>query len=174
MNFFINYLLSNDIIKDIDIGVVKYGVKSFVLNLSNIIGILFISLIFDDLKIGFLFLSFFIPIRVLLGGYHCSTPIKCFISFNFLFIGIYICSEYIKHIYEFSIVLIIVLLICRNYILPKKKYLNCNKYFLLKNFILFIYLIVMFFSRSLSIYKSLFIASFMNVILLFLAKVVKD
>lgn len=120
INLLVKYLINNNVIEDADIDIVKYGVKSFGLNVSNIICLLLISLIFDDLIIGLLFLIFFIPIRVLIGGYHCSTAMKCFASFNLLFIGIYIVSNYIKYIHVYCYVLIAILLISRNYVSSKK------------------------------------------------------
>ncbi|KXU43980.1 MAG: accessory gene regulator B family protein [Longibaculum muris] len=63
-----------------------YGMKVLIMNLLPILLVLTISIIVDDITYGIFFLLSFTPIRINLGGYHCSCVKKCLISFVMLFI----------------------------------------------------------------------------------------
>lgn len=105
INLFLKYKIIN--IEDIDI--YEYGLFVLFYNAFLIIDIIILSILFNKLNFTLLFLLFWIPYRILIGGSHCSTPFKCFIVFNLL--------------YLFSIMLYS---------------LNCIKLILLLNIIMFI------------------------------------
>ena len=59
MKYLFNYLINNELIKENEIAILKYGMKVFLLNFISIISILISSFIMDNLLFGFLFLKSF-------------------------------------------------------------------------------------------------------------------
>lgn len=60
-------------------------VKSNCMNCLNIITILIIGLISGNYFFSFVFLVSFIPLRLVLGGYHCDSVLKCEIYFTIIY-----------------------------------------------------------------------------------------
>lgn len=89
MNQFLNHLVIYKIISEDKKEVIKYGLLVIALNLSSIFSIIFVSILLNQLNVGIAFLLFFIPARLLYGGYHCSTIVRCLLLFNILFLIIY-------------------------------------------------------------------------------------
>ncbi len=65
--------------------VIQYGLKAIALNCLNIITILIIGLISGNYFFSFVFLVSFIPLRLVLGGYHCDSVLKCEIYFTIIY-----------------------------------------------------------------------------------------
>lgn len=65
--------------------VIQYGLKAIALNCLNIITILIIGLISGNCFFSFVFLVSFIPLRLVLGGYHCDSVLKCEIYFTIIY-----------------------------------------------------------------------------------------
>lgn len=174
MNTFVNYLLNEKIIDDREVRIVKYGIKSILLNASNIVSILLISFFNGNFIKGLLFLIFFIPIRVLIGGYHCKSAGSCFVCFNLFYLLVLNFSNHIDNKLQFivCIFLIILLIMQNNYFSSKKQHLKSRKYFVLKNSVLVLYLIILLLFNFKIVENALFIAMIMNSILFFLVKYV--
>ena len=62
--------------------VIYYGLFVVVTNLFSILSVLLLGLLLNELNKTALFLLFFGPLRLYLGGYHASSPMKCYILFN--------------------------------------------------------------------------------------------
>ena len=63
----------------------KYGVQILLSDLSNFLIIIVPSLIFNKLSEGIVFLITFISIRRYCGGFHCSSCLRCNITFLMIF-----------------------------------------------------------------------------------------
>ena len=73
--------------------VIQYGLKAIALNCLNIITILIIGLISGNYFFSFVFLVSFIPLRLVLGGYHCDSVLKCEIYFTIIYTFIQIINS---------------------------------------------------------------------------------
>lgn len=73
--------------------VIQYGLKAIALNCLNIITILIIGLIRGNCFFSFVFLVSFIPLRLVLGGYHCDSVLKCEIYFTIIYTFIQIMNS---------------------------------------------------------------------------------
>lgn len=62
--------------------IMYYGMFVLVTNLASIISVLFIGDLLGEFKHTLMFIVSFIPLRLYIGGYHASTPIKCYVYFN--------------------------------------------------------------------------------------------
>lgn len=65
--------------------IIEYGIKAICLNLLNIITILLIGYITNNLYFSVIFLISFVPMRLILGGYHCNSVIKCEVCFSVIY-----------------------------------------------------------------------------------------
>lgn len=68
----------------------EYGIFVILFNGLCLLGILGIGLLLNDISYSFYFLITFIPIRILLGGFHCQSPYTCFIFFQLVFFSLYL------------------------------------------------------------------------------------
>lgn len=84
-NYFINYLIEKEIILDDDKDVYTYGLFVLLYNSFLVTNILLFGLLFKHLDFSILFLIFWTPYRILVGGSHCSTPFKCCLFFTFYY-----------------------------------------------------------------------------------------
>ena len=64
--------------------VMYYGLYVCVTNMASILSVLLIGAILGEFKNTIFFLIGFIPLRLFVGGYHASTPMKCYWYFNVL------------------------------------------------------------------------------------------
>lgn len=169
MNIIIQMLVENKILNECDEDIVIYGIKSIIFNLTSVISILVLSILLNDLYVGLFFLMFFIPLRMILGGYHCKNAISCFVCFNLLYIFTYFLSITLNR--NLSYCLLIYLFLCENYISHSKRYLNSykGKAFFYKNILILTYFIILVISGTVLIDKSIFISSFINSLLITLA-----
>ncbi len=62
--------------------VIYYGLFVVVTNLLNVISVMFIGACLGEFNNTIIFLLFFTPLRLYLGGYHASTALRCYILFN--------------------------------------------------------------------------------------------
>lgn len=75
----INVFIEHNIIDEKDCELYVYGASQAITMLLNFITIIVIGIIFDMLWQSVLFTITYIPIRTYAGGFHCRTPIKCYI-----------------------------------------------------------------------------------------------
>lgn len=62
-----------------------YGFELLLSTLTSALSILFVSVLFNSIEDGAIFLVIYIGLRVFCGGYHAKTHELCFISSNFTF-----------------------------------------------------------------------------------------
>ena len=86
INNIVNIFIKNNIINKDDADIYRYGLFVILYNGFLIIDILLLGTIFNQLKFTCLFIIFWTPYRIFIGGSHCSTPIKCCIVFNIFFL----------------------------------------------------------------------------------------
>ena len=75
--YIINRLVRNGYIKEKERASYQYGMDVLILNLIPIFIILVISVVTRNIKFGVIFLLFFIPVRINIGGYHCKKISNC-------------------------------------------------------------------------------------------------
>ena len=80
-----NYLIKNNIITKDNQEIYDYGIFVLLFNCGCLLSIILQGILLNNVIYSMYFLLFFVPIRVLLGGYHCKSPYSCFITFNLLF-----------------------------------------------------------------------------------------
>lgn len=86
-----NFLIRNGIILDEDREIYDYGFFVLLYNSFLVINILLLGFIFNEVGYAVLFLVFWTPYRIFIGGSHCSTVFRCWIFFDIYFlIGYYI------------------------------------------------------------------------------------
>lgn len=62
--------------------VMYYGMFVCVTNLASILSVIIIGALLRELENTIIFLIGFMPLRLFVGGYHASTPLKCYWYFN--------------------------------------------------------------------------------------------
>lgn len=109
-----NIFINNHIIDKEDAEIYEYGIFVVLFNLLSIGAIIVLGILFNRLSFTLEFLLFYIPNRMIIGGYHCKTPQRCFITFTSSYIIILISTYIIPYsniLYLISILLYIFLLI---------------------------------------------------------------
>ena len=94
--------------------VMYYGLFVFVTNLINIVSVIIIGGLLGELKNTIVFLIFYTPLRLYVGGYHASTPFKCYLYFNILstiFIIIFKYISYLEILFYLVIIMLIIIII---------------------------------------------------------------
>lgn len=96
-NKLLKYISNKNIINSEDKDVVafyKYGIEITISSILNILIILIVSLLFNALIEGFIFLLIFIPTRQFTGGFHADSYLKCNLTFATSFLITLIMSRY--------------------------------------------------------------------------------
>lgn len=94
-----------------DIKILQYGIEITLITLLQILSVMILSVLFADIFYAFIYLLFYIPIRIYSGGYHASTHLGCFSITNLLFLNIILITKFIPDSYC-KIISIIIILIC--------------------------------------------------------------
>lgn len=74
----IDYLLRHDIIAQQDAAIYVYGLQTLFQSAACYGTILLLALLTHHVIDTLVFWVIFLPIRQYAGGYHCSTPLRCF------------------------------------------------------------------------------------------------
>lgn len=74
-----NILKNNNLIKEEDFDICRYGIEAFCLSVLEIISILIISLFIKNFVYTLLFFIAYIPLRLYAGGYHADTRLRCYL-----------------------------------------------------------------------------------------------
>lgn len=164
MEYILNYLINKSLIKKQDIQIIEYGLKSIVLNSATMISILIIVSYFHNFIFALYFLISFISIRTVSGGYHCHTPMRCFLSFNLILIFLFAINTSQIKLFHFYF-LIVILFLIPSYVSTNKKHLKKNIFTNIKNIILLIHLIIIILLPNL--YYPITISLLLNIGLLF-------
>ena len=79
-------LINKNIISVTDKDIYNYGLFVILYNTFLLVNIIFIGFIVNEFIFSLLFLLFWTPYRIFVGGSHCSTPLRCWIFFDFYFL----------------------------------------------------------------------------------------
>lgn len=81
-----NQLVHLNIIKSDDKDIYEYGLFVIIFNSIIILSYILIGVILNQLIYSILFIIFYSPCRIAIGGAHCSTPKRCFLISNIYFL----------------------------------------------------------------------------------------
>lgn len=81
-----NFLINKNIISINDRDIYIYGLFVILYNAFLLVNIIIIGLIFNKFVFSLLFLLFWTPYRIFVGGSHCSTPLRCWLFFDLYFL----------------------------------------------------------------------------------------
>lgn len=117
------YLLKKSIIKPEEINIIEYGLTSLLFNSITIITSFTIGTVLHDIFFSIIFLLFYIPIRIVVGGYHCKTALLCFVSFAVI-VSVLFSIEYFWINKTHCFLLLFILLLTPCSIHKNKQYLD--------------------------------------------------
>lgn len=123
MRKFCNYLGQELNLTTDQIDVIYYGLFVIITNTISYISVLTFGFIMNELYDTFILLMYYSPMRMILGGFHCKTALKCFICFNAMFIVSILLIPYLKKVLYLKIIvsvsIILIFLLVLKY---EKKY----------------------------------------------------
>ena len=93
------WLSSRNIISDKDSDIYQYGIQQLLTLLLNLISFLIIGFVFHAVVPTMLFILFYATLRIYAGGYHASTPIRCYLFSNIMIIIFGILFNYLPMTY---------------------------------------------------------------------------
>ena len=74
----VNWLLNDDTETEGLYEVYMYGVEQILINLFNILTALTIGFLFGEILVSVVYVIAFASLRLYAGGYHASTPMRCY------------------------------------------------------------------------------------------------
>lgn len=119
-NIITNLLIKEHIISAEDSNIYNYGIFVLLFNLSSILSIILISVILNSISFSLRFLSFFMPIRIIAGGFHCKNEKNCFISFFISYLVILLVSKIFNNT-QLCLYLALIILLIINLLYIKSK-----------------------------------------------------
>lgn len=75
----VRFLLNKDVIQQENIEIYQFGIEQFLTTFLNILTTLVLGILFNEVIQGILFVTAFMILRSYSGGYHASTPIRCYL-----------------------------------------------------------------------------------------------
>lgn len=111
-----NNLLAHQIISEKERPIYHYGFELFFSTTFCIISILLLGAIFGYFPLSITFIFFFVPIRIVAGGYHASSYGKCFLLTNSIAIMCVLLSKILLQKLNSEYILWIMLIGCTLYI----------------------------------------------------------
>lgn len=110
------FLYENGVPED-EANVAVFGLHRFFLTSIGLLASLLIGLLFNDIKAVFLFLLFFIPIRIFAGGLHFSSSLICgVVSASIIVVSIilirFLLNIDITHGFDYLLFLLAIIHIC--------------------------------------------------------------
>lgn len=79
--------------------VYQYGIQQLLTLILNLISFLIIGVLFQVVLPTLLFIFFYAVLRIYAGGYHASTPIRCYLFSNVIVILFIIIFKYLPMTY---------------------------------------------------------------------------
>lgn len=106
-------LLKKGIIVEEDVEIYEYAMFVVSFNILVLSTILFIGCLCNQFTFTLLFLLFYIPNRILIGGYHCKKPSTCYFTFSFLYCNVLITKNLLQSnmIYYITVVSYVIYLL---------------------------------------------------------------
>lgn len=74
-----------------------YGLELLFSTMFTMLSILALSFVALSPAYGFVFLLFFIPVRLFAGGFHAKTFAHCFFITNGIFLTVFLCARIMEH-----------------------------------------------------------------------------
>lgn len=94
-----SFLIRENIIKDDDAEIYLYGIKHIIINFITFVIVSVLAILFHTVLATIFFFLGFIPIRIIAGGFHAKTAMRC----NALSLVIYSISMYIIYLVQVHI-----------------------------------------------------------------------
>ena len=94
-----NLLIQNKIIEEENQELYIYGLHQGFIIILNVITTFLLSMFFQSIWNGIIFLVVYIPLRSYAGGYHAKTELRCFIQSILVLVGVF---WSIKHVQEIN------------------------------------------------------------------------
>ena len=89
-------LLSKKIIEEGDTEIYQYGLEQLLTSIIDLLTLLFIGQITGMLLQGIVFVLSFMLLRKYAGGYHATSPLKCFLLTNLVILGALSVMKYFR------------------------------------------------------------------------------
>lgn len=100
-----------------------YGLELIISTMVGFVSIVLLSALLENFLSGVVFICFFAPLRMFVGGYHADTYGKCFLVSNVSYLFLLLLKEIIWDVISPS-VLILILFIADSYIFLKAPIIN--------------------------------------------------
>ena len=163
----INYISNYTDSSAFDTETVKYGLQVFIYNLFTIILLFTLSIAFNNIIFGLIFILFFCILRIVIGGFHCKTIIGCTSLMIFIYSIINFLSKnnlYQDILYYISILLILIILFIKPYAENTLNLKTKLKYY--RNILIIFFIITfLFFDNATVFFTAVFSALFITEIM---------
>lgn len=106
-------LVNNDIINENDLDIYEYGIFIVLFNVLCLGTIIFLGIILNKFIFTLQYLLFYLPNRMIIGGFHCKSPQKCFLTFCISYLFILVVSNIVPYndvLYIISVMVYIILI----------------------------------------------------------------
>lgn len=133
INYILHKLIIHNVITNTEKEIYQYGIIVILFNLLILTSFTIVGLSLGRLYDVILFLIFFIPIRIMLGGYHCKKPWNCFFVSNLFLLIVLLLIPYFKSFLTIITSIFIVSLFLRKDRIP---FFNCILYIIIFFYIL--------------------------------------
>ncbi|MCL2820421.1 MAG: accessory gene regulator B family protein [Oscillospiraceae bacterium] len=90
-----SFFISHEVISDEDREVYEYSFEILLSTILSFLTILIIAIISDSMLNTIFFLVGFIPLRLIAGGYHAITHLRCYILFVLTYIAFLMITKFI-------------------------------------------------------------------------------
>lgn len=91
-----NRLIKKDVIGCDDRDIYQYGIERLLMTALNLLTAVLIGTIFVELGQSLVFVAAFMAIRPYAGGYHASTPVRCYLLTSFIIMAVLSVMKYMK------------------------------------------------------------------------------
>ena len=135
ISYLIDYLIKFSYISNDERELYEYGLFVLLFNGFIVISIYIMGIVLNKYQLTLTFLLSFIPLRIQLGGYHCKTPLLCYISFFSIFLLIIGIDDIFENFIVDILVAIISLLIMQIVLKSHKNKKKVIRYILILNLI---------------------------------------
>lgn len=168
------------IISDANLKILKYGLNILYSTFLGILGVILCGIILKSSIYSFLFLLFYCPLRLFIGGYHAKTNFFCITLFIFIFIVILNINCHLTFNIP-SILFLLIYFLLIYFFAPvestkkpfsKKNYLRMKKFSIVL-FLIFCLILYLFYYFAQKYYNFIFLIYTIN-ILAFLAGILQN
>ena len=104
----VNVMLNNNIIREDDREIYRYGLRTLKLKLISYMSAMIIAVLLGRLSYFAVILVSFMSVRKYAGGFHEDTAVKCFVVSQILFIILEVGSKYIVR-YDIGVMTAVIL-----------------------------------------------------------------